>query len=148
MTPQQRLMVIRDLKIPPSPKLILFCLAGRADVKNECWPSLLLLAKDSGLGRATIARWLPSLRDAGLLQITKPPGKSNRFKLTLDPSHHETTPVSPRDPKRYKKSACRKFIPDKTCWNCRERPPFDTALDRGLCLACHRERNPKRRTAE
>ncbi|HEX8013125.1 MAG TPA: helix-turn-helix domain-containing protein [Casimicrobiaceae bacterium] len=59
MTDYARL--VRDLQVPPIPKLILYALATRADAEGICWPSIRTLCHDTGLARRTVQMHLQKL---------------------------------------------------------------------------------------
>ena len=59
MTEYARL--VRDLDVPPIPKLILYALATRADAEGVCWPSIRTLCHDTGLARRTVQMHLQKL---------------------------------------------------------------------------------------
>lgn len=62
-------------------------LCRRANREGCAWPSLSLLADDTGLGRATVKRSIPVLEQAGLLQVERGARKAdgsleaNRYRL-------------------------------------------------------------------
>ncbi len=56
---------LRDLKSPA--KAILLSLALRANDARQCWPSVKLIALDSGFGASTVKRALTQLSESGLI---------------------------------------------------------------------------------
>lgn len=100
-----------------SDKLVIMKLADHASDDGYCWPSWGHLVKHTGLSRATVARSLGRLEDAGVIRREPRPGTSTMYfidvdkikKMTppdqrghnskgyqgetvIDPSHDETTP--------------------------------------------------------
>lgn len=57
--------------------LYILLLSHRNTTTNECFPSLALLSKESGLSRTTILRNLKILQDKNFIQIIKRSGKYN-----------------------------------------------------------------------
>jgi predicted transcriptional regulator len=55
----------RDADSPTSARLVYLALASRADKQHNAWPSLETIARDSGLGIATVKRALSWLRETG-----------------------------------------------------------------------------------
>lgn len=56
------------LGLKPSALQVAHAIAHRANANMQAWPSLTTLAEDTGLHRATVARALCALEDAGLIQ--------------------------------------------------------------------------------
>ena len=56
------------LGLKPSTLQVAHAIAHRANANNQAWPSLSTLAEDTGLHRATVARALHALEDAGLIE--------------------------------------------------------------------------------
>ena len=77
--------------LTPSEKLILICLANRADRNGECYPAASTLAIDTGYSKRTIHRSLASLArkkaissKAKFIQCQKGRKQtSNRYKVLL-----------------------------------------------------------------
>jgi helix-turn-helix protein len=67
----------------PSAAHILLVLANHADEHGECWPSHQLIAKETGLGIATVKRKLDVLKQQERVQWTTGRGKKagNRYRL-------------------------------------------------------------------
>lgn len=55
-----------DLKIPPTQKLVLICLANYADENGVCWPGQKKLADKTGLTDRTVRTQLSCMEKAGL----------------------------------------------------------------------------------
>lgn len=65
-----------------SAKMVLFCLADRADKNNICWPSIARLSSDTELNRKTVLAGLQYLEKAELITIKKTHGKANKYALS------------------------------------------------------------------
>lgn len=64
--------------------MVLFQLSLRANVDGECWPSLVQLAADSRLHKATVVRRLEELSRSGWLEVQRSKGRVvNRYRLSL-----------------------------------------------------------------
>ena len=94
----------------PAVCAVYLALKRHAGKSMECFPSLERLAEKAGVGRATVARALRALEDAGLIECRKR-GRVNLYRLNsvLVPSQNETQesqndtgPVSKRDGTRLK----------------------------------------------
>ncbi len=102
-------------------KLTLLCLANRANSLACCWPARSLIAKETGLSRATVTRTLKTLRDRKLVEIAgtrsakvgkpvnvyqlpidairaqcEPPDESKGLTMSPERAHSEPLKGSPR----------------------------------------------------
>lgn len=87
--------------VPPR-KLIMLVLsdmseAGTAEVPARRTPSLKQLAKETGLGRSTVAEHLKGLQKEGWLRIKPNPGDRNGYQLLI-PWAPDTDPVVVQEP--------------------------------------------------
>lgn len=70
----------------PGIRLVLLLLADRAnDDDHTCWPSVALLADESGVHERQVKRYIADLREAGLIEIGKLPGdrRANRYRMLI-----------------------------------------------------------------
>ena len=88
--------LVRDLRLPPTAKLILFALAARADANGICWPSIRTLCDDTGLVRRTIQMHLQTLTQDRVVVREARSGRANVFRLNI-PAPTNTTRASARD---------------------------------------------------
>lgn len=109
---------IHGPKIPLASRMILLCLADRANDEDLAWPSIDTLVDDTGgISRSTIFRHLEPLYGAGLVEKVRrvrddggwrangfrlliTAGQTPRVNLTPPPSQIDTPPVSTTDPPR------------------------------------------------
>ena len=75
-------------KLTPTERSVLVLLCERANTKNECWPSVKSIARDTGFSRTTVQTTLRKLEDRGLLvtivRNRKGGGQtSNKYHLQL-----------------------------------------------------------------
>lgn len=77
---------VRDLDLPPTPKLILFALASRSNDQSESWPSVRRICRDTGLSRRAVQTHLARLITAGIVVRADRGGESNVYRLLLDPN--------------------------------------------------------------
>jgi hypothetical protein len=75
---------VRDLKLAPPQKLLLFALASRANPADRCWPSVARVCRDTGLSRRAVQIHLGHLTTHGLVVREGRHGRSNIYRLTLD----------------------------------------------------------------
>lgn len=60
------------LKLPPTPKLVLFSLAnGAGDENRECWNSYRRIAAEASVSRRSAIHWVGRLEDWGYLSVEK-----------------------------------------------------------------------------
>lgn len=81
--------------LPPSQKLVLLNLAGRADQAFSCFPSLPTICGDTNLSRSTVLRALAALEAADLVfRATRHrkngSQRSNRYYLSHPDAPHVT----------------------------------------------------------
>jgi hypothetical protein len=86
----QHVALVRELRLPPVPKLLLFALASRADNQGRCWPSVRRICLDSGLSRRAVQIHLGQLIASGLVLCESRVGRSNRLRLVLGPFEANT----------------------------------------------------------
>ena len=103
-------------KVPANAKLVLFALIYHANKESgEAFPSWNLLARETGIGRSTIARLISQLVKAGCIVKRRRPGRQGSIYRIVphgpaerpdspaerpDTSHRETSMVSQRDPNK------------------------------------------------
>ena len=75
--------MVRELRLPPTVKLVLYALASRANSQDRCWPSIATLAADTGLQRRAVQLHLGRLVQRGALVREVRPGRSNALRLIL-----------------------------------------------------------------
>lgn len=66
-------------------KAILFALAARAGHAGDCWPGHRTLARDAGISRTTLDKYLPALIESGAIELVSPGSKASsaRYKLRV-----------------------------------------------------------------
>lgn len=69
--------------IKSTQKLVLLSLADRADDKNNCYPSVTRLSKDTCLDRKTVIKNISTLENLGLIQVKKRFGACNYYTIKL-----------------------------------------------------------------
>jgi hypothetical protein len=69
-------------RIGPHGMLVYVALAHHADRDGRCWPSLSTLENETGLARATIVKETKSLKELGLLRVSRLK-RSNLYELGL-----------------------------------------------------------------
>ena len=67
----------------PLAKWLLVTLCDYANDKGECWPSTITLAERTGMHRASVARKLNDLEQAGYIHRTQNAFKSNIYRVAL-----------------------------------------------------------------
>lgn len=75
---------VRDLKLAPPQKLLLFALASRADQAGRCWPSVSRVCRDTGLSRRAVQIHLKHLTTRGVVVREDRHGRSNVYRLRFD----------------------------------------------------------------
>src|SRR4029077_17469314 len=75
--------VVRELRLPPTAKLVLYALASRANPEDRCWPSIATLAADTGLKRRAVQLHVGRLVKRGAIVREVRPGRSNALRLDL-----------------------------------------------------------------
>lgn len=96
----------RDRRLHPSERLVLLVLAERANGSRVCWPSLALIAEDTGLSKRTVHTMVHRLDEMGLIRISK-----RRYSLmyqimrpadgdsgTFEQPEETVQPVQPTEP--------------------------------------------------
>jgi Helix-turn-helix domain len=79
----QHIELVRELALQPTPKLILFTLASRADDEGRCWPSIRKICQDTGLARRTVQLHLGQLAGRGAVVRDVRLGRANGLRLAL-----------------------------------------------------------------
>ena len=75
-----------DQDLPKNQKLVLLALAFHTNHEpgnKTCWPSMIRLAKGTGLSKRTGARSIPQLDRTGLINIKRGGGRGNSNLYTL-----------------------------------------------------------------
>lgn len=88
--PWYHLARVRELKLAPTAKLILYALASRADERGRCWPSVAQICRDTGLQRRAVQIHLRRLVDAHLVVRELSAGRAGTLRLLLDDSPQGT----------------------------------------------------------
>ncbi|WGS85010.1 helix-turn-helix domain-containing protein [Methylomonas sp. UP202] len=70
--------------LKPAAKLVLLCLADRANEDAECWPSIPRLVADVGADRKTVLAAIKWLESNALIRVARAPGGGNRYCLLFD----------------------------------------------------------------
>jgi DNA-binding transcriptional ArsR family regulator len=89
---------VRDLRgVPATQRLVLYALASRVSVGAECWPSMELIAADTGLHLRTVRNVLRELEDRGLITTARGGGRkqSSIYRLAMDDAAAETRAPEP-----------------------------------------------------
>ncbi len=102
----------------PIQKYLLLTLAHRVDDKNQCFPSISRLIRDTGMGRRTIQEHLRELLAQGLINITERIGSSNIYTLInkskKSADADNATPFSQRSRKKSAHPPCDMRIQNKS----------------------------------
>lgn len=75
---------VRELQVPPIPKLIFYALATRADAKGICWPSIRTLCHDTGLARRTVQIHLQQIIQDRLVFCEARSGQASVYRLNVE----------------------------------------------------------------
>lgn len=70
-----------DPDLSGSKLLVVLCLADHSNDDGVCWPSINRLAERTRIDRRNIMRHLQSLETMGYLEITRTPGRPNRYTV-------------------------------------------------------------------
>ena len=70
-----------DPDLSGSKLLVVLCLADHSNDDGVCWPSINRLAERTRIDRRNIMRHLQSLEAMGYLEITRTPGRPNRYTV-------------------------------------------------------------------
>ncbi len=71
-------------QLKPSSRLVLLCLADRANGGHVCWPSIEQITIDTGLDKSTVITSIKILLEAGLLDRKKRFGTSPIYQLAIN----------------------------------------------------------------
>jgi hypothetical protein len=74
---------VRELALPPIPRLLMLMLALRANEDGICWPSIAKLCRDTGLARRTVQLHLARFRDQRLIVREERPGRVPCIRLLI-----------------------------------------------------------------
>ena len=75
-------------------KIVLLCLANRANTSGQCWPSVARICKDTGLSDKGVRKILKELCDQGLITSTNEQGKVSIYTVRYTvPTGTEYSPV-------------------------------------------------------
>ncbi len=107
----EAMRAVRELEVPTAQKVVLMMLISRADRTGECWPSVALLAADTGQNERTVRRSLNTLEESGYVRRRVINGNRRAYSLTFDQTgphvrvcgHHaraDTTPDRAPCPER------------------------------------------------
>ena len=86
--------------IPPLEKLVLLALAERHNKDTgKCYPSMTLMAEDTGMSRRSVMRAIRGLEERGLITCDRTYGKSTFYhlhigKLTIETTGDRESPVT------------------------------------------------------
>lgn len=89
--------LLRDGSVDADLKTTYLMLSSYVGAEGVCWPSQERLAKDMGVSRATVQRYLYGLRDLGLVQIITQrtrSGRRNTYRLVGDRFGNASVQVS------------------------------------------------------
>lgn len=81
MSLQAMVWAIQDVAdLEPSGKLLLIVIGNYAGDDWSCWPSQATLARDTGMGKRSVTRWLAKLEEGGMISREPrfKPGQGNR----------------------------------------------------------------------
>ncbi len=82
---------IRSSSLASNERYVLFILNSYANENGECWPSVDIIAKGTGLNKRTVFRCLAELRAIGLVSLYENPnGKTNVYKIHYEKIHSDT----------------------------------------------------------
>jgi GntR family transcriptional regulator len=79
----KHMLRVWKIDLPATEKLVLLGLACRANNKNQCFPTVDTLSKDTGLSRREIFRSLSALKVGGLVEIGKKTTDSSKPPVNL-----------------------------------------------------------------
>jgi hypothetical protein len=78
--------VAEHCRLEGAPRALLWAMSYRADREGECWAGQRRLAREAGISRKSVERWLPRLVGMGLLELveegTGPRPNGYRFSPT------------------------------------------------------------------
>ncbi len=137
MSPLQRQIAIRKLKLPWYARLIAYDLAARANAQDRCYPLQTTLAKDNGVSVRTVERAIAYLRSISALQVEYGPNRNATYTLTLSqaksiPSVRRVEPV------------CEADISGTTEVQAETKPQRGNPVKYGTCPRCKRRPSMKR----
>ena len=82
---------IRSSNLASNERYVLFILNSYANENGECWPSVDIIAKGTGLNKRTVFRCLAELKAIGLVSLYENPnGKTNVYKIHYEKIHSDT----------------------------------------------------------
>ena len=84
---QYERVILRESDLPPSARLLALALKSRADEDGHCFPSIELLARDTGMGERTVDKHLAVLRAGGYLR-TQRRRTSSLYWIEIPETHH------------------------------------------------------------
>ena len=138
MKPLDRIRTVYALDLPGTSKAVLLALAWHCSPKDQCWPGIKLLARETGHDRKAIIRALTLLQSLGLIAVSRSKHQSNRYALFLP------KPAQSKSPKRYLPKSPNgdtnsPLNPAHTCTVCHNAP--SATGEHGKCLNCWRRDN-------
>jgi hypothetical protein len=63
--------VAEHCRLEGAPRALLWAMSYRADREGECWAGQRRLAREAGISRKSVERWLPRLVGMGLLELVE-----------------------------------------------------------------------------
>ena len=96
--PQDRMRQARTFPgLTPAERCLLFILADYVNSRTgKCWPGIELLAKDMGIGRCHVSRYIKRLEAKGALVASRTPGERNVYFMNMEPMSELTRPRTKR----------------------------------------------------
>jgi hypothetical protein len=88
------------LRMPPTPKAVLMCLADSASDAGECWPSLSLLSERTCFSERAIQSAIRWLEASSAIVADRTNGRHTRYAITVDTFNPRSscTPAVPAPP--------------------------------------------------
>jgi len=104
-----------DCTLTVPERAVLTVLVLRADAAKgwTCWPSLTRIARDTGLGRSTVARVLDRLAELGWLDRTRRPRSTSTLYRILTPTEPAGSPGAGLVPERDYSRSGTQVVPER-----------------------------------
>jgi len=87
---------LEDPRLDATAKMVLIGIANHTSTNGQCFPSVRLLMRYSGMGESTVRAVIKKLETWGLIRVERRDGHASLYYLTLTPADIEG--VTPPDP--------------------------------------------------
>jgi hypothetical protein len=81
----EHIALVREARLAPVQKLLLYALASRVDSGGRCWPSVDRLCRDTGLSRRAVQMHLGLLIARRVIERITHAGRSSEYRLHCAP---------------------------------------------------------------